>query len=227
MWKLVYWVDINADVQKHIKSCNSYLAFQQTQHMEKIICHDIPLRPWEVLGVNIFHFNNKNYVCIIDYHSKLPIIKRMDELSTESLISTTKVIFAEYGILHRLMSDTGPNFIFEKFTRFCSRLNIKQAVSSAYHHQNNGQVKAYIKFIKHTLEKCMDSGGDIYMALLQIHTTPLGQGLPSPETLLFNCPVCSVMPVIDRKPVIVDNDDEHHTKLVHREGKNDTNNDAS
>ena len=35
------------------------------------------------------------------------------------------------------------------------------------------------------------------------------------------------MPVIDRKPVIVDNDDDHHTKLVHRQGKNDTNNDAS
>ena len=35
------------------------------------------------------------------------------------------------------------------------------------------------------------------------------------------------MPVIDRKPVSVDNDDEHHTKLVHRQCKNDTNNDAS
>ena len=35
------------------------------------------------------------------------------------------------------------------------------------------------------------------------------------------------MPVIDRKPVIADNVDKHHTKLVHRQGKNDTNNDAS
>ena len=35
------------------------------------------------------------------------------------------------------------------------------------------------------------------------------------------------MPVIDRKPVIVDNDYKHHTKLVHRQCKNDTNNDAS
>ena len=65
------------------------------------------------------------------------------------------------------------------------------------------------------------------MVLLQIHTTPLGQGLPSPATLLFNCLVCSVMAVIDRKPVSIDNDDKHHTKLVHRQYKNDTNNDAS
>ena len=151
----------------------------------------------------------------------------MEELSTESLIATTKVMFAEYGIPHRLMSDAGTNFISEKFQRFCSRLNIKHAVLSMYHHQTNGQVKACIQFIKCTLKGCVDSGGDIHLALLQIHTTPLGQGLPSLATLLFNHPVCGVIPVIDRKRVIVDNNDEHQTKLVYRQGKNDTNNDAS
>ena len=35
------------------------------------------------------------------------------------------------------------------------------------------------------------------------------------------------MPVIDRKPVSIDNDDEHHIKLMHRQSKNDSNNDAS
>ena len=65
------------------------------------------------------------------------------------------------------------------------------------------------------------------MALLQICTTPLGQGLLSLATLLFDCLVCGVLPVIDRKPIGGDNDDEHHTKLVHRQHKKDTNNDAS
>ena len=35
------------------------------------------------------------------------------------------------------------------------------------------------------------------------------------------------MPVIDRKPVSVDNDDEHHKKVMHRQGRNDPNNDTS
>ena len=59
------------------------------------------------------------------------------------------------------------------------------------------------------------------MALLQIHTTPLGQGLPSLATLLFNQPVCSIMPVLDRKPVGEDYDDEHHSRLVDKQHKND------
>ena len=35
------------------------------------------------------------------------------------------------------------------------------------------------------------------------------------------------MPVIDRKPIGGDNDNEYHSKLVHRQHKNDTNNDTS
>ena len=65
------------------------------------------------------------------------------------------------------------------------------------------------------------------MTLLQIRTTPLGQGLPSLATLLFNCPVHGIMPVIDRKPVSADNDDKHHKKLMHRQGKSDPNDDTS
>ena len=116
--------------------------FQQMQPKGKIIHHDIPLRPWEVLGADIFHFNNKNYLCIVDYHSKFPVIKRMEGLSIESLITTTKDIFAEYGIPHKIMSGADTNFVSDKFRKFCSRLNIKQAVSSVYHHQSNGWVKS-------------------------------------------------------------------------------------
>ena len=65
------------------------------------------------------------------------------------------------------------------------------------------------------------------MALLQIHTTKLGQGFPSPATLLFNHLVCGIMAVIDRKPIGGNNDDRHHSKLIYRKHKNGTNNDAS
>ena len=150
--KLVYWVNINSNIENHVKSCITCLEFQQMQPKKKIIHHEIPLQPWEVLGVDIFQLNNKNYLCIVDYHSKFPVIKRMEGLSAENLIATIKVIFAEYGILHRLMSDTGSSFVSEKFRSFCSSLNIKQVVFSLCHHRNNGQVEACIKFIKHTIK---------------------------------------------------------------------------
>ena len=78
-----------------------------------------------MLDVDIFQLNNKNYLCVVDYHSKFPVIKRMEELSAENLIATVKIIFAEYGILHRLMLDADSNLVSENFSGLCSSLNIK------------------------------------------------------------------------------------------------------
>ena len=65
----VCWPSINTDIKKYIKQCPTCLQFQQTQPQERIIHHDIPLQPWEVVGADVFHYNNKNYLCIIDYNS--------------------------------------------------------------------------------------------------------------------------------------------------------------
>ena len=62
------------------------------------------------------------------------------------------------------------------------------------------------------------------MALLQICTTPLGPGLPSPATLLFNRQVGGIMPVLDCKLIEHACDDEHHNRLVARQDKNSNDN---
>ena len=77
------------------------------------------------------------------------------------------------------------------------------------------------------MKKCFESGSDIHIDLLQIRSTPLGQGLPSPATLLFICPVRGIMPIIDRLQINTNNDDEHHTALVNRQYKNEQGKDTS
>ena len=129
-----------------------------------MIHHDILAIPCEVIGADMFTLNNKHYLCIIDYHSKLPVIKKTEDLSVYSLILTCKIIFAELGLPKKIVSDSGGNFVSDKFRTFCKSLNLQQAFSSSYHHQSNGQVKACIKFVKHTLKKCLDSKGDPHIA---------------------------------------------------------------
>ena len=48
----------------------------------------------------------------------------------------------------------------------------------------------------------------------------LGPGLPSPATLLFNCPTRSIMPIVNSILISTDNDDEYHKVLV-KNKKND------
>ena len=92
------------------------------------------------------------------------------------------------------MPDAGTNFVSDRFQKFCRAINIEQATSLAYHHQSNGQVEACIKFIKQTFKNCAEFSRDKNMALLQICTTPLGPGVTSPTTLLFNRQVRGIMP---------------------------------
>ena len=68
----------------------------------------------------MFTVNNKYYLCIVDYHSKFPIVNRAEDMFTESLILACKVIFSEYGLPKRIMSDAGGNFISHKFWQFLS-----------------------------------------------------------------------------------------------------------
>ena len=132
-----------------------------------------------------------------------------------------KVIFAEYRPPRKIMLDSGGNFISDKFKTFCKSLNIEQAFLSSYHHQSNGQIEACIKFVKCTLKKCLDSKGDPHIALLQICMTPLGPGLPSQVTMLFNCPIGGIMPTINRPPIGRDKDEEHYEALIKRQTKDD------
>ena len=100
----------------------------------------------------MFHYNNKNYLCIVDYSSKFPIVKRLEGMSAENLTNAVKIIFVEYGIPQKIISDAGTNFVSDRFQKFYKAINVEQATSSAYHHQSNGQVEACIKFIKQTFK---------------------------------------------------------------------------
>ena len=73
-------------------------------------------------------------------------------------------------------------------------------------------------------KKCIDTKLSIHIALLQIRSTPLGPGLPSPAMLLFNHPIQGILPIVNRLPINTNNEDEHYDMLVNRQTKNDKNN---
>ena len=103
----------------------------------------------------MFTVYNRDYLCIVDYHTKFPYIKKTEDLSAHSLALSCTIIFLEYALPKKIMPDESGNFISDKFKRFCKNLNIEQAVSSSYNLQTNGQVEEYIKFIKHTIKNAL------------------------------------------------------------------------
>ena len=88
---------------------------------------------WQTLGIgaDIFTLNNKNYLCIVDYHSKFPIVKRAEDMSIKKL--NNSYIFRIW-IAKKVMSDAGGNFISDKFRQFYKCMNIEQNASLSYNH---------------------------------------------------------------------------------------------
>ena len=69
-------------------------------------------------------------------------VKRTEDLSAEQLIWCCKIVFAEHGLPHKIISNTQPNFVSDKFMMFWKKLNVDHSVSSSYNHQSKGQAEA-------------------------------------------------------------------------------------
>ena len=67
------------------------------------------------------------------------------------------------------------------------------------------------------MNKCFDTNIDVNITLLHIRSTPIGQGLPSLSRILFNRLIQSLLPKINRMPVVNDYDDEHYDALKQRQ----------
>ena len=63
----------------------------------------------------MFTLHSKYYLRIVNYHSKFLVIKKMKDPSADRLMLACKIIFSEYGLPKKIMSDTGGNFISDKF----------------------------------------------------------------------------------------------------------------
>ena len=83
----MYLVHMNSDMGNIITNCSVCLGFQQTKPKDKIILHNVQGRQWEVIGADILHIDDKNFLCIIDYFNKLPVIKCTERPSAENLIT--------------------------------------------------------------------------------------------------------------------------------------------
>ena len=100
------------------KHCSTCLEFQQMQPKYKMVQYKLPGKPWKIIKVDLFNLNNRNFLSIVDYFRKFPIIMCAEKLSADSLIVCCKVVFAEYGLPKNIMSGMGTNLILKKSQNF-------------------------------------------------------------------------------------------------------------
>ena len=91
---LVFWPGMTSQIKDLIASCDTYNAFQKQQPKEPLIPHDIPELPWTKVAVDLFEWNGKSYLIIVDYYSKYFEFNLLENTLCKTVITYCKSQFA-------------------------------------------------------------------------------------------------------------------------------------
>lgn len=181
----IYWPGMNAEIKSWIETCEACCEYEKSQPKEPLMSHEVPERPWQKVGVDIMTYKQKDYLITTDYRSNFWEIDYLPNTTSKTVIHKLKAHFARYGIPDSIVSDSGSVFLSDEFRHFRDKWGFEHYPSSAHHHQSNGKVESSVKTAKRMLRKCMKSGEDQYLGLLNIRNTPTQGVDSSPAQRLF------------------------------------------
>ncbi len=190
----VFWPGITNQIREMVKDCQTCQKFQPAQPKMPILQPDLPTHPWEQLGTDIFEFQGHKYLIIVDYYSRFPIIRLLQDTTAETVCNNFKSILAEHGLPSTILADCGPQYISDKFKKKCELSNITLKFSSPYHHQANSVAERAVGTVKALWKKAVEEKSCPYTAIWMYRITPLDHNLPSPFELLYGRKPKSLLP---------------------------------
>ena len=188
----LFWPGMSAEIKSFISTCEVCNTFQSTNQPETLQPHDLPSRPWEKVGTDLFELNGKDYLVTVDYFSNFWEVDRLQNTSTITVIKKLKAHFARYGVPCVLISDNGPQFTSSNFQNFSRSYDFEHRTSSPYNHKANGKAESAVKTAKALLRKNDD--GDHFLALLNHRNTPSQATGTSPAQRFFGRRTRTLLP---------------------------------
>ena len=151
--EVMYWSGMNADIMQLVESCMSCLKFKPQQISEPLMPNDVPVRPWQKVGTDLFYHNRNTYLLVVDYYSIYPEVITLTTTTSQSVIRAMKCVFARHGIPDVVISDNGPQYASQEFRMFAREWNFVHDTSSPHFPQSNGQSENAVKVVKNLLKK--------------------------------------------------------------------------
>ena len=81
---MMYWPNINNDIENHIGRCGTCQKHRYKQAKEPMEQHEIPEKPWRRVGTYLFTLFGKNVLVVVDYTSNYPEVAKLEDLSLET-----------------------------------------------------------------------------------------------------------------------------------------------
>ena len=176
----IYRPGINAHITEMVESFVECQMHSRNNISEPLKPHEVPVRPWQKVGTDLFSSDGKDYLAIVDYMSGYPELLQMKTTSSSAVTMAIKSVFARYGVPEVVMSDNGPQDKAKEFSDFAKDWEFEHITSSPYYPQSNSMAENAVKAMKSIVKKSQD----IYKALLAYRTKPLQHGY-SPAAIMM------------------------------------------
>lgn len=153
----VWWVEMDRQIETIVAECEQCQVVRNNPPRDPQTW--IPdEKPWSRLHIDFAGpFQGKTFLVVIDSHSKWLEAEIVTSMSSGTVITVLRRIFATQGLPDVLVSDNGRAFSSLEFDTFLKKNGIKHLFSPPYHPATNGQVERAIQTFKNKLKKLESS----------------------------------------------------------------------
>ena len=144
---------------------------------------EIPIHLRTKVTTDIFYFDGDSYLLIVDYTSRFSVVRKLKSTTAQHFTSQMKLIFSENGWLETIISNNGPCYSAQVFTKLMRDYSVNYITSSLHYLQSNGLVEKYVQIVTNLLFKAQE-GVDLYKSVMFYRNTPLSSQLQSPMQIL-------------------------------------------
>ena len=93
----VWWLNLSNKIEQLIQKC-PVCCKERVQRMEPLKPTELPKYPWNQVGMDLFQWESRMYLLVVDYFSRYIEIAKLNNESAAEVIRHTKSIFARHGI---------------------------------------------------------------------------------------------------------------------------------
>lgn len=183
---IMYWPGMStADLTEAVQRCETCQQIKPALPKETMMTYPVPTLPWQIVASDCFECDNQHYLVVVDLYSDFIEIRKLDTLTTLTLVEQLKQVFGMHAVPVTLISENGPNCASAEFYQFTQAWDFQHLTSSPHYPKSNGKAESTVKIMKSIITKANKDGADVWKAILEWRNSPIpSQGSPPVQRLM-------------------------------------------
>ena len=122
--------------------------------------------------MDIFYFYGASYFLIVNYTSRFPDVRKLTSTTAWQVAGQMMLVVSEYGWPETIISNNGPCYSAEAFTKLMKYYSVNHTTSSMHYPQSNELAGKYIQIMKNVFYKSTGRGNRLVHKLDDLQEYP-------------------------------------------------------